>query len=159
LQFAGYHPVIATYSHQERGHRYHRLFGLDDFGHVDRLVRRADMRTAQVEANRFLEHRPGFRDVLDFKFRGVPGGRHVLSSIVSHLRSGTVAFGDPQVARMLSNGLAEAMTLVFAAERLFDRVQPDLILILERGYVPYAEIFDVGINRGIPAIQYCSSHR
>jgi hypothetical protein len=159
LQFTGYHPVIASFSYQERAHRYHRLFGLDDFAYADRLIGRGDRRTAKTETNRFLQRRPGFRDVLAFEFRGVPVGRHVLSSIVSYLRSGTVAFEDPQVMNMLGSGLAEAMTLVFAAERLFDRVQPDLILILERGYVPYAAFFDVGINRGIPAIQYCSSHR
>lgn len=157
LQFRGYRPVIATFRHQVRGHQYHRLFGYEDFAFLD--VRNSDRREAQAVARQLLRHRPGFRDVLAMEHEGAPVGRHVLSSIVSTLRSGTVAFDDPQVERMLAQGLVEAVLLTRAAERLVERVQPDLMLFLERGYVPYAPLFDAALKRRVPAIQYCHSHR
>jgi hypothetical protein len=159
LQFRDYSPVIATFRHQVRGHRYHRLFGFRNFAFLDDFIRPSERRHAARTAARFLERQPRFRDVLELEHRGIRVGRHVLSSIVSTLRSGTVEFDSPIVRDLLGRGLVEAITLAGAAERLVDRVQPELALFLERGYVPYAELFDAVINRGIAAIQYTQSHR
>lgn len=159
LQYKGFHSVIATFSDKANAHRFHKLFGFRHLAFADRSITPSLRRWATAEAARFLDKKPRFRDVLEYERRGVQVGRHVLSSIVSTLRSGSVGFDDPRVAQMLGAGLTEALMLADAAERMIDQVRPDLVLFLERGYIPYSEFFDVALNRGIPAIQYCQCHR
>jgi hypothetical protein len=159
LMQEGYRPYVATFKPRQLVHGYHRTFGIRDFVSPDKYVTRAIRRMAAAATDEFLSGPRSFRDVMDFKYHGAQVGRHVLSSIISNRRSGSLEFADPAVSHMLREGLQKAIRYVHAADRLLDVVQPDLVLLLERGIVPFGEFFDAALNRGIPVIQYCHPHR
>ena len=159
LQLHGYTPVIVTNKSCKRAIKYFKVCGYDQFVFLDELLREVPLRPVHAEAQTILKDSPSFHSLLDFNYRGVDVGRHVLSTIVRTLRHGSVEFADPQVMNFLGKELPRSMQLSLAAELIFNRVRPQMVLFLEKGYTPYGEIFDVAVNRGVNTIQFLHSHR
>ncbi|MGE3778675.1 MAG: hypothetical protein AB7F89_15945, partial [Pirellulaceae bacterium] len=133
--------------------------GIRDFAAVDSFRTRRGDAEAAAAAREITGRNLTFSETLELDYRGAQVGRHVLSSMIGKLRGGSLPFSDPQVRRLLHSGLQKALRYVHGVERLLDEVRPDLVLLLERGHVPFGEFFDLAINRGIPVIQYCHPHR
>ena len=158
LEWRGYTPYVLV----EKGSiasQYYRVFGFDRFvffGDFNDAIQRAPLvnQAKEVVAG---ARRPA--DLVDFQYRDVYVGRHVLSLLTRQLHAGKLDLRDPRVAERLTEMLAEAMRAVRAAEAMLDEVKPEIILFNERGYTPFGEIFDVALNRKLNVIQYVASHR
>ncbi len=159
LQLRGYTPIILTNRSCKRALRYFKVCGYDQFVFLDELLAEVPLRSVSSEAEAILKDSPSFRSLLDFNYHGVDVGRHVLSTVVRTLRHGSVEFADPQVMNMLGRWLPRSMQLSLAAKSIFDRIKPQMVLFLEKGYTPYGEFFDMAINRGVNTIQFLHSHR
>ena len=159
LQLRGYTPVIVTNKSCKRAVKYFKVCGYDKFVFLDELLGGIPLRYVTAEVKAILNDSPSFHSLLDLKYHGVDVGRHVLSSIVRTLRHGSVEFADPQVMNLLRRSLPRSMQLSLAAELIFDRVKPQMVLFHEKGYSPYGEMFDVAVNREVNIIQFLHSHR
>lgn len=159
LQIRGYTPVILTRRSNTRAHRYFKVFGFERYEYFDDFVDSVSNTSLDETIEALLAQPLSFGALLNLKYRDVYVGRHVLSSIVRTLRQSGLDLADPRLMHMLRERLPNAMRIAHAAERLMDHVQPQLTLFLEKGYTPVGQIFDIAVNRGIDAIQYCHSQR
>lgn len=158
LEWRGYAPWILV----ERGSivsSHYKVYGLDRFVFFDDYVGPISCAPLLRQAGEVVAGATGTAELLDFKYRDVHVGRHVLSLLMRHLHAGKLDLHDPLVARDLTKMLADAMRAVHAAEALLDEVKPEMLLFNERGYTPFGEIFDVALNRKLNVIQYVASHR
>jgi hypothetical protein len=102
------------------------------------------------------------RTVQDFKqlqHRGARVGRQALGSVVRTRHDPIVDLDDPGFREEVANAIGYGMEGAHVAEGLLDAVQPDLLLMNERGYAGLGAFFDVALRRGIPAVQFGQAHR
>lgn len=153
LRLKGHKVSILTYSTNAWAVRYFRTIGIPPI-FFDAYVSRAekDLPAGLIDSI-FTDHL-SFKGLYDFTWNNVFVGRQALSTVVRKLQNGTVEFHDPQVLSYLRALIPEALAGTLAAQRLYADLQPDVILFLEKGYTPYASLFDVAISMEIPAVQY-----
>jgi hypothetical protein len=158
LAWRGCTPYVLA----EPGHAtlaYYRVLGLHRFIHFSTFLEQVDRAGCLREARAVVAGGGRAADLVDWQYRGVYVGRHVLSWLTRQLHAGRIDLGDPAQAGRLTEMLADAMRAVHAAEALLDEVRPEILLFNERGYTPFGEIFDVALMRGLNTIQFVASHR
>ena len=163
LRLQGWKPAVLTRSDCVWAARYFRSAGIDWLIPFDEALAAADGSSGAGPwpeiAEALLQGCDTVKELLQLRFRGVFVGRHVLSTIVRTLRCGQADLEDPQITAQLRQLLPRSLQAVDAAERVFDQVEPQLVLFLEKGYSPYGELFDLAVNRGLNTIQWVHSHR
>jgi hypothetical protein len=95
----------------------------------------------------------------DLVYRDARVGRHALSTVVRERHEPRIELDEPGVRAALERHVRHGMEGARVGERLLDEVSPDLLLMIERGYVGVGAIFDVALERGLPVVQLQSSHR
>lgn len=154
----GLEPVVVTY----RGGwatAYYRLFGVKKFVYFDDLLLmfpRADV--AGMVDQALLQIR-SFDELMAYTFHDVHVGKFIASSLVRKTYTGTVDVLDPVIRESIREYLFQTFQNTMAAERVYQDLCPDAILLLERGYTPYGEFFDIAMNRKLNCMQWVGSHR
>ena len=161
LRLRGWTPTLLTFSDSAVAQSYFRASGIRRFVYFDQRLNQQDGlgRWVSEIVERLLAQRMELDSVLHLRYRDVYVGRHVLSSILRALRCSRADLEDPRLAPRLRDGLLRSVQAVHAAEQVLEAVDPQLVMFLEKGYTPYAEVFDVAVNRGLNAIQWVHSHR
>lgn len=153
-QARGHKVTVLTQSSNAWAVRYLRAMGIRSLAFFDTYTSAAEKDVPpDLVASIFANHL-SFQGLYDFSWHDVFVGRQALSTVVRKLQNGTVVFHDPQVLSYLRTLLPEALVGTLAAERLYEDVKPDVILFLEKGYTPYASLFDVAITMGLKVVQY-----
>jgi hypothetical protein len=93
-------------------------------------------------------------DWLNLTFEGVHVGRFVIASVLRALRVGQLSFSDPAVRKKLRGALTQSVRYALAGIELVDAVKPDVVLVMDRGYSGFGEVFDVAINRRIDTLTW-----
>ena len=159
----GYTPVILQYSWCRKSPRYYRAFGMTQSVYFDEYLNRVTpdaLREIRETVDRVLAEAPTVQTLKRMAFHGVNVGRAALSTVTRSLFKGRVDLSSPAVREThLRRWLMEAMRRAVAAEAMFTDVQPDLVLVNEKGYVAEAPIFETALNRGINTIYWCHAHR
>ncbi len=159
LQLRGYHPVILTNRAYTWSHRYFRAMGIHDLLFFDDFLEEG-AKTLSEDSSRTLLHKNfSFQSLYAFCENDVGIGRHVLSSVIRQLHSGSLSFDDPEAVRLLKTFFPLSRKAARAASLLFERIRPHAVLFLEKGYTPYGEIFDTALKHGLNTVQYLHAHR
>jgi hypothetical protein len=98
-------------------------------------------------------------DWLQLTFQGVHVGRFSVASTLRGRRVGQLDFSNRDVMAELEETLEESVRNTEAAARLLDEVQPDCVLVMDRGYLGHGEIFDLALARGLDAIVWTLGYR
>lgn len=162
LQLRGCRPVILTYRWCTDTRWYYEACGLTQFEFFDDWISRvppAVVDSITQEAERYLASLLTVKAIKALEYREVNVGRPTLSSIARSLFRGRAALSQETVKTLLGQWLPLAMQRVVAAEALLDRVQPDVILFHEKGYVAEGPLFEVALKRGINTVYWCNAHR
>jgi hypothetical protein len=153
LQLDGYRPVVLTLKGARWAEPYLRSFGLSDFVYPDDYLPEAEAAEADQAAADFLAGDVSVQSLKALEFRGAHVGQQALSTLSRHFYAGRISLGDAAVQERLADILPLAMRSVVSAERLLDRVQPDMVLFIEKGYAGMGSIYDVALQRGANVIQ------
>ncbi len=86
-------------------------------------------------------------------------GRFAVSTLMRRLRLGDFDFFDPEIEKPLLLALARSHRALRWARRMLDRVKPSYIVMIDRGYTPFGECFDLALSRGVPVIIWNAAHR
>lgn len=159
LQLNGYTPFFLIYRSSFWPVRYYRVFGFRHFVFFDDHLSKSSGNPLPQEIRVAINKLHTFSDVLKFEYNGVRIGKYALSTIARQLRLGTI---DPQnlnVGPLLQTYLLHAIATVQAAINIIELIKPDLLLLLEKSYTPYGEIYSVALNKRIDLIQWSSCHR
>ena len=154
LELAGYSPVVLSPPDPWLV-RHYRLAGVEEVLFWDDFVggpntRRAEEATARMGS---------LRDLLELKWEGVRVGRFAASTALRSLRAGSLEFTSPHGRKCLLPFVASAMSYATAAMALIQKVKPQLVVFVDRGYTPDGELFDVCLGNGIDVITWNAAHK
>jgi hypothetical protein len=113
----------------------------------------------RCRARALLDGVSSFVALINLKWGGVAVGKYVSSTLLRQTRKGSLDLGEPALRERVVDGLADSMACVEGAERMISRCAPSALVLVDRGYSPYGEIFDVCINCGIPVYTWNAAHR
>jgi len=163
LEPHGYEPVVLNYRWCRKSLPFYRALGVRRFAHFDDYltgISGAELAALETEVDAQLAAAPDVQALKAVTFRGVHIGRAALSTVTRSLFKGRVDLDSPEVRHVhLRRWLLEAMRRVVAAERMFDDLRPDALMVNEKGYVAEAPVFEAALNRGINTMYWCHAHR
>jgi Capsule polysaccharide biosynthesis protein len=156
LRLSDFAPKAVYVSRDLWGHRYHRLFGLPR-GHslAPRLARSRDDGTAV--APQFLQGMRTVAALLSLTYEGVNVGRIALSNYLNRNKFSELNLHDTSTAQSIARDLEQIGSYVEAASKLVARERPAIVLLLEKGVTPMAELLGVCLREGIPVVQYAGA--
>lgn len=154
LELEGLRPLVLTGAAERcSAGRYHDAFGLDAVV-LDDFAEPNLARGLRAEADVLLAEGATLRQLRDLRYRGVHVGQHVLSTVSRRMFDGSVSLSDPVAQALVRRLLPDAMELTLLAERMLDRLQPEVLLFNEARYAGYGPIFEAALARGVDVIQF-----
>jgi hypothetical protein len=158
LREAGYRVQVLEPGYYEWCRPYHRLVGNHSFAFFPHYFESEPVQEEDLQAG--LEASRGFTvpELLDLHYREVDIGRVVLSSLTYRNKLKTFDITDPATRQICKEEMVRVRRAVRAAERLVNECRPALVMAMEKGLAPVAEIVGVCLARGVPVVQYVSSH-
>jgi hypothetical protein len=94
-----------------------------------------------------------------FTYEGVPCGKITLSSIMRSHRRGSFDLTDADTREMLAGALARSIAAVEAGRVMLAKHRPAAVILSDRGYTPFGEVFYLGIADDIPVFTWNVAHR
>ena len=153
LRLQGFTPYVLQINPNSWTRRYHRLLGNDRFVAFKRWVNDSESVAVMEVAEEFST----VAALMKFRYRGVDAGRILLSNLMYRHKFSRLDLSAPEMQRELSLDFQQVARNVTGAERMLDRIQPVIALVLEKGVSPVAEIFGACVGRGTPVVQYVGS--
>ncbi len=157
LQLDGYRPLMLTMPGSRWAERYFRAFGLEEYLHPAEFLSPGATAEADRETRRFLEGPVTIQSLKELEFRGSRVGIQTLSSLSRRFYAGRIRLDDPGVRGALEEVLVHSMRSVIAAERLHERIRPELVLFIEKGYAGYGSIYDVALREGANVVNFLAA--
>ena len=74
-------------------------------------------------------------------------------------RSGSFDLESPAIRRSLANALDRSIQCASSARSLLNKINPQALVLVDRGYSPSGELFDLCIARDIPVFTWNAAHR
>jgi hypothetical protein len=96
-------------------------------------------------------------ELLALQYRGVDAGRIALSNVLTRRKFERFNIEDGETRAELARELQRIQRNVQSAETMFTARPPALVMLLEKGLSPVAEIFGVCVKNGVPVVQYVGS--
>jgi len=154
LRQKGYKPVVLTYRSCKWSLKYFRVFGIKDFIYFDDILNREVVEVSAEDIEQKISVPLTFGDTLKIKHQSVRIGIHALSTLLRRTKSGSSDFAKSEIQKALRERVRDSVRIAHAAELVFEKISPEQILFLEKGYTPYGEIFDVAIKHGHRPVQF-----
>jgi hypothetical protein len=150
LQMAGYRTVIGGGSLPYEFLRYSWLAGNRTAYTFTDLQSEPD--DAWVDSR--MSGLKTLHDWLALEYQGVHVGRFTIASALRQFRVGKLPFEQSETQEVLRRILRASVRNAMAAVRLFDMIDPQCVLVMDRGYAGHGEVFDLAINRGIDTMTW-----
>ncbi len=160
LQLHGYTPIVFTHTGNRLGHRYLRLFGIDQLLMWEQFIAN-HTQPDQIDAvvKTLLLPDSSVQTILDTQFHGVDVGKHAMSVTSRKRYQGQLDIAEPETHRLLQDNLTRAVQAVLAAEAFFDTYPVKKMLVRDSGYIPNGAIYEVGLQRGVDCVVYEQGQR
>jgi len=100
-----------------------------------------------------------FQDFISLSYKGISVGKYASSTIMRQTRQGTLDFNNPKHKEMAMISLSRSLSAAQGAYRLIDELNPAILVVVDRGYTPYGEMFDACVNKKIPVLTWNVAHR
>jgi Capsule polysaccharide biosynthesis protein len=135
--------------------RGYKLCGVKDFINLaDEMIVGPHRLTAHAQSSLTTT-----ADLKNFIYKNCRVGKFCLSTLMRWSRLGDPDISDPATAAMLRVQLDRSLHAADAAERIITRLKPQIVLMNERSYSPYGEIFDAVLHHGGQCIVWTAGHR
>jgi hypothetical protein len=154
VQMAGYEPVFLC-NRQYSFLRYGWLAG------NTRFIERSDFPCADESAwvDEQVQRLTSLEAWLALEYRGVRVGRFVIASTLRRRMVGTLDFTDPSDREILRYYLGFSVQNVLISGEVLDRIKPDVVLMMDRGYAGFGEMFDAAVARGIDTVNWIMGYK
>ena len=154
FQKAGFDPLVFA----SRGaylRRAYRLFGLNNFATIDDYQ---DV-PADDRVNVAMDKAGSLKALLAVTDGSVRVGKYAASSLLRAVRRGTVDLNEAGDRAICRSALSDSIAAADAAKRIFEKYRPEAVVMTDRGYTPYGEVFDLAVSRGAPVFTFNSAYR
>lgn len=98
-------------------------------------------------------------EVTDLRVDGVRCGKYAVSTLMRKTRSGSFNLADPTIRKELAHALDRSVQCMRTACVLIQSLKPNALVLVDRGYSPSGELFDVCIENDIPVFTWNAAHR
>lgn len=157
LRCQGYRTVVLEVDSDLWTRRYHGLVGNRTVLEFYRYLEREPPVAVDDALAAFLDGGPSVRDLMALVLDEIEVGRIALSNHLHGNKFARFRITDPATLGALGAEISAVRRRVRAAERLLEEQRPAVVLLLEKGVSPVAEIYGACLRRGIPVVQYCGS--
>ena len=154
FQKAGYEPVILS-SRNARLRQAYELLGLTKFSTLDNFQRTL----APGRLEQAIKDVTSLKGLITVCDGAVRVGKYAASSLLRTTRRGSIDLSDPTDQAICRNALTASLAAGDAAKRIIEKHNPSAVVMTDRGYTPYGEVFDVTVARGIPLITFNAAYR
>lgn len=96
---------------------------------------------------------------LELSKNGIKFGKYGVSWFMRKMRSSFAEVVSSKLHPMLFGQLMDSLKAIYWSQDALDRVKPDLVCVIDRGYTPIGELYESALARGIPVLQRCGSHK
>lgn len=86
-------------------------------------------------------------------------GKFAVSTLMRKKRTGSLDFNDRKTHFELGNMLSVSFQNAHAAKKIINTLNPDALVLVDRGYSRSGELFDESINNQIPVFTWNSGHK
>jgi hypothetical protein len=155
LRTAGYLPKMIYLNHAAWPVRYHKLFGLRNPAYFTSVI--SPDKASQDWAADFIRSGPGITELVRLEKGGIAVGRIALSNYLYRNKFQKFDIKDPATLDILSQDLATVAATAAEARVFLRKKAPQMVLLLEKGLSPMAELFAACVAENIPVVQYCGS--
>lgn len=131
------------------------LFGIKSFVHNDQL----DSQIPSGLADEMMSSISTLDDVLKLQHLGVRVGKYALSSLMRRTRLGSFDTQSAEQRAQFKSLLEDSIAATSRNNALIEQVKPSYVLMVDRGYTPSGQLFDLCIQRGIPVITWNAAHK
>jgi hypothetical protein len=153
LQQAGFRVVLLS-NKTELATRFYRVLGLNDFVYWEDFFQK---NLPQTQKRIKALQGQSVSDLLGIRYKGVQSGAHAVAMYIRNIRKGIITLDDSELS-VIGSLITLCEDYTDASLRIINHIQPDKILMNERGYVVYGALFDCSINRGLDVLQWVGSH-
>jgi hypothetical protein len=156
LKLKGWRPIVLTNAPANtRAQRYHRAFGIDEFVYLaDFATTAAERAMAAAEAARLTAGQLTFQAVKQWSFANSWIGPQILSTVSRTHHEGAPDPAHPETRAEITMMLPELLARALVAQRVLDRVRPDLGLVNEANYALNGPFVDQMTAGGLGVIQF-----
>jgi len=91
---------------------------------------------------------------LNLEYEGVHVGRFTIATALRSLKIGKLDFNAASIQSLLRNGLGLSVRRTLGALRLLEKIKPDCVILMDRGYSGQGEVFDLAVRQGIDTLTW-----
>ena len=154
FQKAGYRPYIFASRNYHLISTY-RLLGYDRFDTVDEYHQKLSEGGEQ-----FLQSKSSLGiALLNVCYGYVQIGKYALSTLLRRNRKGSLNFKKVEDRTLFRKALYDSAIACEASKRIFQKYRPSAIVMTDRGYTPFGEMFDEALGNGVPVFTFNASHK
>lgn len=132
----------------------YRRLGSDEFVFMDHY-----QVAMPNEGLRMLAGCKTLNEVANLSVDGVRCGKYALSTLMRKKRSGSFDLADAVLREELARSLDRSLQCMRTARVLLQKLKPNALVLVDRGYSPSGELFDTCIEQDIPVFTWNSAHR
>ena len=99
------------------------------------------------------------QDWLGLEYQGVHVGRFTIATTLRILKVGQLDFTDPYIRAKLRDRLEFSVLHTLRTNEVLKEIKPDCVLLMDRGYSGWGEVFDLAINQGIDTINWILGYK
>ena len=153
FEIAGYHCVVIIPQDRMVIKAYKRL-GSDRLIFLDHYLAKPAHDAATI-----LKNHVTLNDITTLCMKGVRCGKYAVSTLMRKTRSGSFDFTQSETRHELEKAFNTSIRYVETAHMLIERIAPDALVLVDRGYSPSGELFDSCIEHNIPVITWNAAHK
>lgn len=158
LQLAGCSIQVLTWKHSFWSKKYFRSFGINKFLNFEEYFHSNGRDKLAESLSGFFSKKINFQEVKNYRYEGCRIGQQVLSALARKDYS-TPDLSDSKTQELFERYLIQQINAVDAAERLFNKEKPDILLFCEVNGLIYGAIFDLAFKKGLNIVQFARSLR
>jgi len=157
LETISYEPCVIT-AYDPYVKDIFSLYGIKNVFYYEDYLKKYSTDRLKKEAEFYLKHVKG-KEILNIKMDGISVGKYAASSFMRITRSSSIKINNEQDKLILINQMTKSLQAAKAIEDILKDLNPDLVLVIDRGYTPVGQLFDACLINDIPVITRNASHK
>jgi len=154
LKESGYRIVVLLYAPHKPLMDAYRLLGVDKFDFLSNYTNQEEPVLLEEMTMKARLNGP-----FGMAYENLPVGTIATSTIMRKLRVGSIDLDRPNDYEHFKEALKDALIYADAACELFQKRSPHLVIMIDRGYSPMAQVFHRALDCNVDVITMNGAHR
>jgi hypothetical protein len=136
----------------------YKTAGITNIHYSDEFFMNNSSKRLINEAEQYLEQCNG-KEILNLTKNGIHFGKFASSDYMRATRESTINLENDNQRHLFLQKLIFSLSSAIAMDNAIEKIKPDLVFMIDRGYSPVGQLFDSCMNNSIPVITRNASHK